>query len=110
MKPALFNKSNEDVMKSQTYQQLMKNMDHELQRLEETEQPNSIDDIDYFSDCIPSKILTQLTNDVAKLKAKGAVNQIPKNKLTLLINFAMRNVDVAKNFSAGPVRLIKFSK
>lgn len=32
----------EDVTKSQTYQQFMKNMEHELQRLEEVEQPNSI--------------------------------------------------------------------
>lgn len=59
--------------------------------------------MEYNSDCIPSKILTQLTNDVAKLKAKGAVDSLPKNKLTLLINFAMRNIDVSKNLSAGPV-------
>lgn len=59
--------------------------------------------MDYNSDCIPSKVLTQLSNDVAKLKAKGAVDAIPKNKLTLLINFAMRNVDVSINLSAGPV-------
>lgn len=45
----------------------------------------------------------QLTSDIAKLKAKGSIDAINKNKLTLLINFAMRNVDVAKNYSAGPV-------
>lgn len=68
------------------------------------------DDLEYC-DCIPSKILNQLSNDVAKLKAKGVVDQISQNKLTLLINFAMRNIDVAKNCSAGPVRkLIKFNK
>lgn len=60
--------------------------------------------MDYYSDCIPSKVLAQLTNDVAKLKAKGVVDAIPKNKLTLLINFAMRNVDISKNMAAGPVR------
>lgn len=48
-------------------------------------------------------MLTQLTNDVAKLKAKGAIDFLPKNELTLLINFAMRNIDVSRNLSAGPV-------
>lgn len=50
-------------------------------------------------------MLTQLTNDVAKLKAKGAIDFLPKNELTLLINFAMRNIDIARNLSAGPVSL-----
>lgn len=48
-------------------------------------------------------MLTQLTNDVAKLKGKGAIDFLPKNELTLLINFAMRNIDIARNLSAGPV-------
>lgn len=47
-------------------------------------------------------MLAQLSTDVAKLKARGAVDSISKNKLTLLINFAMRNIDVSKNLSAGP--------
>lgn len=34
--------SKDDILKSQTYQQFIKNMDHELKRLEETEQPNNI--------------------------------------------------------------------
>lgn len=59
--------------------------------------------MDYASDCIPSKMLAQLTNDVAKLKAKGAIDVISRSKLTMLINFAMRNVDVCRNLSAGPV-------
>lgn len=80
----------------------MKNMEHELRRLEETEQPYNIEDIDYYSDCISTKMLSQLSNDVAKLKARGVVDSISKNKLTLLINFAMRNIDVSKNLSAGP--------
>lgn len=33
--------SKEDITKSQTYQQFMKNMEHELRRLEETEQPSN---------------------------------------------------------------------
>lgn len=127
--------SKEDLLKSQTYQQFMKNMENEIARLEETDQPYNIgeflikvtktlqsfnhyllillifsvyflDDIDYYSDCIPTKMLYQLSNDVAKLKAKGVVDAISKNKLTLLINFAMRNVDIAKNLSAGPVSFI----
>ena len=61
------------------------------------------DDVDYHNDCISKKTLNQLSSDVAKLKAKGAVEALNKNKLTLLINFAMRNVDVVKNLSAGPV-------
>lgn len=92
----------EEFLKTQTYQQFVKNMEHELRRLEETENVYNIEDIDYYTDCIPPKMLSQLANDVAKLKAKGVVDYINKNKLTLLINFAMRNVDVAKNLSAGP--------
>lgn len=61
--------------------------------------------MDYQSDCISKKTLTQLSSDVAKLKAKGGVEALNKNKLTLLINFAMRNVDVVKNLSAGPVSI-----
>lgn len=54
-------------------------------------------------------MLTQLSSDVAKLKAKGGIDAVNKNKLTLLINFAMRNVDVAKNLSAGPVNIVEIS-
>lgn len=82
-------------------------MEHELRRLGESEHIYNVDDIDYYSDCIPSKSLTQLSNDVAKLKAKGVVDVINKNQLTLLINLAMRNVDIAGNLSAGPVSFDK---
>lgn len=61
------------------------------------------DDVDYHNDCISKKTLAQLSSDVAKLKAKGGMDALNKSKLTLLINFAMRNVDVSKNLSAGPV-------
>lgn len=94
--------SKEEFLKTQTYQQFVKNMEHELRRLEESENVYNIEDIDYYTDCIPTKMLSQLSNDVAKLKAKGVVDYINKNKLTLLINFAMRNVDISKNLSAGP--------
>lgn len=65
------------------------------------------DDIDY-SDCISKKVLNQLSSDVSKLKAKGCIDTVNKNKLTLLINLAMRNVDLVKNLSAGPVSLPHF--
>lgn len=62
-----------------------------------------IDDVDENIECISSKMLNTMSKDVAKLKAKNVLDLIPKNKLTLLINYAMRNVYLAKNYSAGPV-------
>lgn len=53
-------------------------------------------------------MLNTMSNDVAKLKAKHVLDLIPKNKLTLLINYAMRNVYLAKNYSAGPVSKLFF--
>lgn len=121
--------NHEDVHKSQTYQQFVRNMDNEIKRLQDTEHfynngESSLclhslsrqsvylfydyffpDDVDYYNDCISKKNLNQLSSDVAKLKAKGVVDALNKNKLTLLINFAMRNVDVVKNLSAGPVSI-----
>lgn len=125
--------NHEDIQKSQTFQQFVRSMDNEVKHLQDTEHfynhgestahdtftlcilhCNVIqivyyvnfyfsDDVDYHNDCISKKTLNQLSSDVAKLKAKGAVDALNKNKLTLLINFAMRNVDVVKNLSAGPV-------
>lgn len=46
-------------------------------------------------------MLNIMSTDVAKLKANNVLELIPKNKLTLLINYAMRNVYLAKNNSAG---------
>lgn len=60
-------------------------------------------------ECISAKMLNTMSNDVAKLKAKNVLDLIPKNKLTLLINYAMRNVYLAKNYSAGPVSKCKMS-
>ncbi|XP_055299107.1 nipped-B protein isoform X6 [Sitodiplosis mosellana] len=94
--------NHEDVHKSQTYQQFVRNMENEIEHLQETEHFYNNDDVDYHNDCISKKTLNQLSSDVAKLKAKGVVDALNKNKLTLLINFAMRNVDVVKNLSAGP--------
>jgi len=47
-----------------------------------------------------------MSTDVAKLKAKHGLDSIPKNKLTLLINYAMRNVYLARNYFAGPVNIM----
>lgn len=62
-----------------------------------------VDDVDENIECISSKMLNTMSKDVAKLKAKNVLDLIPKNKLTLLINYAMRNVYLSKNYSAGPV-------
>ncbi|XP_037927462.1 nipped-B protein [Teleopsis dalmanni] len=93
----------EEISKSQTYQQFMRNLEQITEQIDDTETPNfESDDIDDNIECISSKMLNTMSNDVAKLKAKNALDSIPKNKLTLLINFAMRNVYLAKNYSAGP--------
>uniref|UniRef100_A0A1I8MP61 Uncharacterized protein n=1 Tax=Musca domestica TaxID=7370 RepID=A0A1I8MP61_MUSDO len=90
-------------MRSQTYQQFMRNMDQIIELLDDTESPNfDTDEVDENVECISSKMLNAMSNDVAKLKAKNVLDLIPKNKLTLLINYAMRNVYLAKNYSCGP--------
>ncbi|KAL9928533.1 nipped-B cohesin loading factor isoform 2-T4 [Glossina fuscipes fuscipes] len=95
--------SKDDVLRSQTYQQFMRNMEQIIELLDDTESPNfESDDIDENIECISSKMLNTMSNDVAKLKAKNVLDLIPKNKLTLLINYAMRNIYLAKNYSAGP--------
>lgn len=67
------------------------------------------EDVDESIECISAKMLNIMSNDVAKLKAKNVLDLMPKNKLTLLINYAMRNVYLAKNYSAGPVSTILMS-
>ncbi|XP_055384070.1 nipped-B protein [Condylostylus longicornis] len=95
--------SKEELQKSQTYQQFMKNIDNIIELLDDTEQPNfNSEETDETIEPIPSKMLSLLSNDVAKLKAKGVLDLIPKNKLTLLINYAMRSIYLARNYSSGP--------
>ncbi|XP_023167929.1 nipped-B protein isoform X2 [Drosophila hydei] len=92
----------EEVIRSQTYQQFMKNMEQIIEMLDDTEPPNfDTEDVDDNIECISPKLLNTMSDDVAKLKAKQALDSIPKNKLTLLINYAMRNVYLARNYSAG---------
>ncbi|XP_062142733.1 nipped-B protein isoform X1 [Drosophila sulfurigaster albostrigata] len=93
----------EEVTRSQTYQQFMRNMEQIIEMLDDTESPNfDSEDVDENIECISPKLLNTMSDDVAKLKAKQALDSIPKNKLTLLINYAMRNVYLARNYSAGP--------
>ncbi|KAM7351654.1 nipped-B cohesin loading factor isoform 2-T2 [Cochliomyia hominivorax] len=95
--------SKDDVVRSQTYQQFMRNMEQIIELFDDTDSPNfESDDVDENIECISAKMLNTMSNDVAKLKAKQVLDLIPKNKLTLLINYAMRNVYLAKNYSAGP--------
>ncbi|XP_068142323.1 nipped-B protein isoform X2 [Drosophila tropicalis] len=92
----------EEVTRSQTYQQFMRNMEQIIELLDDTESPNfDSEDVDENIECISPKLLNIMSNDVAKLKAKEALDSIPKNKLTLLINYAMRNVYLARNYFAG---------
>ena len=53
----------EDVYKTQTYQQFMKNMEHELKRLEETEQPNNIGEKEICknTNCLFNNLFSQMT-------------------------------------------------
>ncbi|XP_073824751.1 nipped-B cohesin loading factor isoform X2 [Musca autumnalis] len=95
--------SKDDILRSQTYQQFMRNMEQIIELLDDTESPNyESDEVDENVECISSKMLNAMSNDVAKLKAKNVLDLIPKNKLTLLINYAMRNVYLARNYSCGP--------
>ncbi|KAH8272136.1 hypothetical protein KR018_001754, partial [Drosophila ironensis] len=93
----------EEYTRSQTYQQFMRNMEQIIEILDDTESPNfESEEIDENIECISPKLLNIMSTDVAKLKAKQALDFIPKNKLTLLINYAMRNVYLARNYFAGP--------
>ncbi|EDW28358.1 GL18991 [Drosophila persimilis] len=95
--------SKDEVTRSQTYQHFMRNMEQIIEMLDDTESPNfDSEHVDENIECISPKLLNTMSNDVAKLKAKQALDSIPKNKLTLLINYAMRNVYLARNYFAGP--------
>ncbi|KPU75361.1 uncharacterized protein Dana_GF26355, isoform D [Drosophila ananassae] len=95
--------SKDEYTRSQTYQQFMRNMEQIIEILDDTESPNfDSDDVDENIECISPKLLNSMSTDVAKLKAKQALDSVPKNKLTLLINYAMRNIYLARNYFAGP--------
>lgn len=98
--PTVQKLSKEELMKTNTYQRFISFMDKIFELLDETDQPISMDEENF--ECIPSRLLTDIAAEAAKLKARSAIDSVPENRLTLLISYAMRSVHLAKNFSAGP--------
>lgn len=94
--------SKEDLLSSNTYQQFMTCMERIFEQLDETDTNVPVDEHDDDQECIPSGLLHSICSEAAKLKAKGTMDLVPSNKLSLLITYAMRSVNVAKNFAAGP--------
>lgn len=93
----------DDIIKSNTYQRFMSTMEQILEQLDEPDAPINLDENYENSECIPQNLLHSISAEAAKLKAKGnAIELLPQNKLTLLINYAMRSINLAKNISAGP--------
>lgn len=91
----------EELMKTTNYQRFMQFMNQILEELDETEAVVSLDDDDN-AEVIPMRLLTSISGECQKLKARNAIEALPENKLTLLISYAMRSVHTARNLSAGP--------
>uniref|UniRef100_A0A1Q3FVX1 Nipped-B protein n=2 Tax=Culex tarsalis TaxID=7177 RepID=A0A1Q3FVX1_CULTA len=96
--PVVKKMSKEELMSTSMYQRFMSIMDKIFDQLDETEAPN-LDDGDEQLDCIPTSMLTNIGSEAAKLKARNAIDSIPENKLTMLITYAMRSIQSAKNLS-----------
>ncbi|XP_055542159.1 nipped-B protein isoform X3 [Wyeomyia smithii] len=96
--PVIKKLSKEELMNTNTYQRFMSIMGKIFDQLDETEAP-SLDDPDEALDCIPTSMLSNIGAEAAKLKARNAIEAIPENKLTLLITYAMRSIQSAKNLS-----------
>lgn len=96
--PVVKKLSKEELMNTNTYQRFMSIMGKIFDQLDETEAPN-LDDGDEQFECIPTSMLSSISSEAAKLKARNAIDAIPENKLTLLITYAMRSVHSAKNLS-----------
>lgn len=96
--------SKEELLSSNTYQQFVSAMDRIFEQLDETDPsvPVGEQDDDDDLECIPTLLLHSISSEAAKLKAKGTMDLVPANKLSLLITYAMRSVHVAKSFGAGP--------
>lgn len=99
--PVLKAMSNEELMKTNTYQRFISFMDQIFEQLDDTE-VISMEENDENIECIPSSLLANISAEAAKLKARASIYAIPEDKLTLLINYAMRSLHAAKNLSAGP--------
>ncbi|XP_062705651.1 nipped-B protein-like isoform X2 [Aedes albopictus] len=96
--PVVKKLSKEELMNTNTYQRFMSIMGKIFDQLDETEAPN-LDEADEQFECIPTSMLSSISSEAAKLKARNAIDAIPENKLTLLITYAMRSVHSAKNLS-----------
>lgn len=94
--------STEELMKTNTYIRFNNFIDKIFEQLDDTEGPLNMDDNDENMECISTHLLNNVSAEAAKLKARSAIDAIPEDKLTLLINYAMRSVHSAKNMSAGP--------
>jgi cohesin loading factor subunit SCC2 len=94
--------SNEELMKTNTYIRFNNFMDKIFEQLDDTEGPLSMDENEDALECISAGLLSNVSAEAAKLKARQAIDAIPEEKLTLLISYAMRSVHAAKNIAAGP--------
>lgn len=99
--PVTTKMSTEELMKTNTYIRFNNYMDKIFEQLDDTELI-SYDENDENPECISPSLLSSISAEAAKLKARASIDAIPEEKLTLLINYAMRSVHSAKNFSAGP--------
>jgi len=99
--PVTTKMSTEELMKTNTYIRFNNYMEKIFEQLDETE-IISYDESDDNLECISPSLLASISSEAAKLKARASIDAIPEEKLTLLINYAMRSVHSAKNFSAGP--------
>lgn len=99
--PVIQKLSNEELMKTNTYIRFNSFMEKVFEQLDDTE-VISMEDNDDNIECISSSLLANISAEAAKLKARASIDAIPEEKLTPLINYAMRSVHTAKNNSAGP--------
>jgi cohesin loading factor subunit SCC2 len=99
--PVIQKLSNEELMKTNTYIRFNSFMEKVFEQLDDTE-VISMDDNDDNIECISAALLANISAEAAKLKARASIDAIPEEKLTPLINYAMRSVHLAKNNSAGP--------
>lgn len=99
--PVIQKLSNEELMKTNTYIRFNSFMEKVFEQLDDTELL-SMDDNDENLECVTSSLLSNISAEAAKLKARASIDAIPEEKLTLLISYAMRSILSAKNLSAGP--------
>lgn len=99
--PVIQKLSNEELMKTNTYIRFNSYMEKIFEQLDDTE-VISMEENDEHMECITASLLANISAEAAKLKARASIDAIPEEKLTMLINYAMRSIHAAKNFSASP--------